>query len=71
MYIYGGVTQLEDRVRTSAVYKLWLEPHIPPLLELCWKTILSHIPDVYDVPREHLLRLGIPRHLIDRLKPLC
>ncbi|XP_072038138.1 kelch domain-containing protein 10-like [Amphiura filiformis] len=70
MYIYGGVTCLEDRVRTSDVYKIWLEPHIPSLLELSWKTILSHIPDIYGVPREHLLMLGVPRHLIDRLKPV-
>lgn len=67
MYIFGGVTCLEDRVRTSAVYKIWLK--MPPLLELCWKTVLSHIPNIHTVSKEYLGILGIPRHLVDRLKP--
>lgn len=58
MYIFGGVTVIEH-VRTSSVYRVWLQPP-PSLKELSWSWIIEHVPRIGKLPKEKLLQLGIP-----------
>lgn len=65
MYIFGGVTVIEH-VRTSSVYRVWLQPP-PSLKELCWSWIIDHVPRIGKLSKEKLLQLGIPHDCVWRI----
>ncbi|XP_033106528.1 kelch domain-containing protein 10-like [Anneissia japonica] len=67
MYLYGGVTSLGDRVRTSAIFRIWLE--VPSLLEIAWNYLHKYFSHLDKLSYMQLYRLGIPPALLDRLKP--
>ncbi|XP_033643131.1 kelch domain-containing protein 10-like [Asterias rubens] len=66
MYIFGGVTCLEDRNRTNGLYRIWLT--IPPLLDMALRKVVSLLPNLNSENIAKLQDLGIPRSVLDRLK---
>ncbi|XP_071476977.1 kelch domain-containing protein 10-like [Diadema antillarum] len=68
MYLFGGVKDLDERVRTSIVQRVWLD--IPSLSELCWHQVLAQSPNLSTMSREQLVTLGIPRTFVERLSPI-
>ncbi|CAH1784192.1 unnamed protein product [Owenia fusiformis] len=64
MYIYGGVTHIDD-IRTSHIYRVWLK--IPKLSELSWQNITHTVADIENQDKSHLLQLGIPIQYLDRI----
>ena len=65
MYIFGGVTVI-DNVRTSKVYKVWLQPP-RTLKELCWASIVDYMPSMATLSEDKLLEMGIPSHYVSRV----
>ncbi|XP_071960566.1 kelch domain-containing protein 10-like [Antedon mediterranea] len=67
MYLYGGVTSLSERARTSAIFRIWLD--VPSLLEISWNYLHQLFPHLRKLSDTQLFTLGIPSLLLDRLKP--
>ena len=71
MYIFGGVNRDDDCNRTSELYQLWLA--VPPLQELCWRSVLDLVDKKENNVEEKLKilqDLGVPRTLLTRLGSL-
>ncbi|XP_033106572.1 kelch domain-containing protein 10-like [Anneissia japonica] len=66
MFIHGGVKTLTGDKRSLKLSKIWLV--VPNLLELCWEKILYYIPSICRIPESQLMQLGLPQHIISRLK---
>ncbi|XP_038054312.1 kelch domain-containing protein 10-like isoform X2 [Patiria miniata] len=66
LYTFGGITDLEDRPRTNAVFRLWLA--IPPLLDLALKKVLTLLPDRNAETIARLRDLGVPFNVMDKLR---
>ena len=67
MYVFGGVKSLDsEAMRSNEIQRLWLT--VPPLLEICWELVCSLISGIENVQVKDLVGLGIPLHLIHRLK---
>ncbi|XP_067003702.2 kelch domain-containing protein 10 [Anabrus simplex] len=66
LFTFGGIAALgSETVRTAEIYCAWLR--IPKLSEMCWETITRKYPNLYAVPRNKLLKLGIPEKFVSRL----
>lgn len=65
MYVFGGVTKVDD-VRTNCVQRIWLT--LPSLQELCWENMCSKFDmNKLQRKRSELFEIGIPMHYIERL----
>lgn len=67
MFVYGGVTNIRDNVRTADICRMWLK--IPKLKEICWEAILFYWPTLpYAHSRYVMLEAGIPSEFLDRIE---
>ena len=67
MYVYGGVTNVQENARTADVCKIWLK--IPSLKEISWEAILHYWPRLpYNSTRMALYEAGIPTSFLDRIE---
>lgn len=68
MYIFGGIEPKNDLAgRNNVLYKVWVT--IPKLSEICFEALLNYHPNLDQVDKKALLRIGIPKHLVHRLHP--
>lgn len=61
MYMFGGIENASEKTRINNLYKMWLS--IPKLSEISWEAVLFYYPQILELSRSRLLRLGIPEHL--------
>lgn len=68
MYIFGGIEPKHDLTgRNNILYKVWV--CIPKLSEISFEALLNFHPNLDQVDKTSLLRIGIPKHLVQRLHP--
>lgn len=65
MLVFGGVVDINDHVRQSNIYGIWLT--VPQLQEMAWQTLLRLFPSVLKIHPRQLAALGVPATLIQRL----
>ncbi|CAI9722162.1 domain-containing 10-like [Octopus vulgaris] len=63
MYLFGGVTENEQRVNT--LFRMQLD--VPSLQEMCWRYICHYSSHLYLKKASELREIGIPSHLIKRM----
>ena len=68
IYIFGGVTNIEENKRTKKMYSCWVK--IPSLRTMCWEALNHYVPDLNCRREEQLIGEGIPRDLIRSLNGL-
>ncbi|XP_077982989.1 kelch domain-containing protein 10-like [Glandiceps talaboti] len=66
MFYFGGVVNLDDSKRTGEIFRVWVD--VPSLFELCWANVTSLIPNIDNLSEERLIKIGIPRSLVARVK---
>ncbi|KAG0725643.1 Kelch domain-containing protein 10 [Chionoecetes opilio] len=66
MYIFGGVKDLSENIRTERINKVWLG--VARLRDMCWEALCHYCPNLPSQPPSALLAMGIPPYIVEALQ---
>lgn len=66
MYIFGGVKDLNENIRTARITKVWLG--VAKLRDMCWEALCHYCPNLPSQPPSALLAMGIPPYIVEALQ---
>lgn len=66
VFIFGGVTNTHEEIRTNDVYSMWLK--IPSLSQMSWQALTMYIPNIGLLDKHSLFQAGVPMCYLNELE---